>query len=107
MYGAILLNKDCNKVLLVTNFHNTNYSFPKGKVNENETGLNCAIREAWEEIGFSIKGLITENDKISIQARNGKLTTMYIITGIDEMTTFKTVTRGEIGRIECLIYFSA
>jgi mRNA-decapping enzyme subunit 2 len=36
------------------NFRCTNYSFPKGKVNENEEGIQCAIREVWEEIGFDI-----------------------------------------------------
>ena len=29
------------------NFRCTNYSFPKGKVNENEAGIFCAIREVW------------------------------------------------------------
>lgn len=32
----------------------TNYSFPKGKVNQNENEMDCAIREVWEEVGYDI-----------------------------------------------------
>jgi len=38
VYGAILLNQKLDSILLVMNYKCTNYSFPKGKVNENETG---------------------------------------------------------------------
>lgn len=67
VYGAILLNQALDKCLLVMNFRCTNYSFPKGKVNENESGLFCAIREVWEEIGFDIQNQITEEDFIELQ----------------------------------------
>ena len=36
------------------NYNKTLYSFPKGKVNENEKPIDCAIREVWEEIGYDI-----------------------------------------------------
>jgi len=35
------------------------YSFPKGKINEKENELVCAVREVWEETGLLV------NDKIS------------------------------------------
>jgi len=35
-----------------------NYGFPKGKINENESDIECAIREVYEEVGFNINGLI-------------------------------------------------
>jgi len=45
-YGAILLNDDLTKVLLVQSyFEKTSWGFPKGKVNEDEDPLRCAIRE--------------------------------------------------------------
>jgi mRNA-decapping enzyme subunit 2 len=47
VYGAIIMNKTADKILLVMNFNCTNYSFPKGKVNMNENGISCAIREVW------------------------------------------------------------
>lgn len=45
-YGAILLNEDMTKVLLVQSyFTKCSWGFPKGKVNELETPCNCAVRE--------------------------------------------------------------
>ena len=41
----------------------THYGFPRGKRNQDETDVLCAIREAREEIGFDITNLI--NPKVS------------------------------------------
>jgi len=54
VYGAILLNWEMDSILLVMNYRCTNYSFPKGKMNQNEMDYESAIREVWEEIGFNI-----------------------------------------------------
>lgn len=59
-YGAILLNQTLDKVLLVMNWKQTNYSFPKGQINQGETELDCAAREVWEEIGYSLTNSISE-----------------------------------------------
>ena len=40
----------------------THYSFPKGKINENEANMYCAVRETWEEIGFNTQKYISEGD---------------------------------------------
>ena len=51
-YGAILMNSDLDKVLLVQSyFAKSSWGFPKGKVNEDEDPLHCAIREVYEETG--------------------------------------------------------
>lgn len=45
-YGAIVLNNDLSKVLLVQSyFAKASWGFPKGKVNEEEDPRHCAIRE--------------------------------------------------------------
>lgn len=45
-YGAILLNEDMTQVLLVQSYWTkTSWGFPKGKVNQDEDPLNCAVRE--------------------------------------------------------------
>lgn len=45
-YGAILLNLDCSKVLLVQSYWTkSSWGFPKGKINEEEDPSHCAIRE--------------------------------------------------------------
>ena len=38
----------------------TVYSFPKGKINQGENGLDCAVREVWEEVGYDISKQIEE-----------------------------------------------
>ncbi|PLW24493.1 hypothetical protein PCASD_03423 [Puccinia coronata f. sp. avenae] len=53
--GAIMFNEDASQVLLVRGFkHNSSWSFPRGKINENELPKDCAIREVREETGFNI-----------------------------------------------------
>lgn len=45
-YGAILISDDSNHVLLVQSYWaKSSWGFPKGKVNEDEEPLHCAIRE--------------------------------------------------------------
>ena len=57
-YVVILLNSALNKVLLVQSYKGKKWGFPKGKVNENESGDVCAAREAEEEIGFNVDSLL-------------------------------------------------
>ena len=49
-YGVILLNSTLDKVVLVQSYKRKKWGFPKGKVNENESGEVCAAREAEEEV---------------------------------------------------------
>lgn len=45
-YGAILIDPSYEYILLVQGYHNReSWGFPKGKVQENESPLKCAIRE--------------------------------------------------------------
>lgn len=54
------MNETLDSVLLVMNYNQTVYSFPKGKVNKNESGVDCAKREVWEEVGYDISKKISE-----------------------------------------------
>ena len=53
-FGVILLNETLDKVLLVQSYWGGRWGFPKGKVNEGESGHQCAAREAEEEIGVNL-----------------------------------------------------
>ncbi|OAV94117.1 hypothetical protein PTTG_04289 [Puccinia triticina 1-1 BBBD Race 1] len=54
--GAIMFNEDATQVLLVRGFKsNSSWSFPRGKINENELPKDCAVREVLEETGFNIE----------------------------------------------------
>lgn len=97
--GAIILNPNKTKCLMVRGWKvSSPWSFPKGKINEDESRMSCAIREVKEEVGFDIEPFIKENEYIEFTNR-GKHTTFYLIQNIPETTLFATQTRKEIGDI--------
>lgn len=96
-YGAILLTPDMRNCLLVQSFFAKNsWSFPKGKVNENEEPDKCAVREVFEETGFDCGHLIDENAFIEGQTSNYQYTRLYIIKNVPVDTKFAPRTRNEI-----------
>ncbi|CAL8470769.1 g10311 [Coccomyxa elongata] len=95
--GAILLNTNMDKCLLVRGFKNSaSWGFPKGKVAKDEADAACAIREVREETGLDISDMLVEEECIErhIKQQRSKL---YIITGVEETTEFEPQVRGEIG----------
>lgn len=83
------------------NYNLTVYSFPKGKVNKDESGVECAKREVWEEVGYDISKKISEKDYLEFICEDtGQIQRMYIICGVNENHKFTTSTRYEIGLIE-------
>ncbi|XP_033333049.1 decapping mRNA 2 [Megalopta genalis] len=99
-FGAIVLNEDLTKVLLVQSYWAKNsWSFPKGKVNADEDPARCAVREVLEETGFDISNLIDENEYIESMI-NEQLVRLYIISGVQKDTKFQPKTRKEIKNVE-------
>ncbi|XP_060850912.1 m7GpppN-mRNA hydrolase [Rhopalosiphum padi] len=99
-YGAILLNEDMTQVLLVQSYWTkTSWGFPKGKVNQDEDPLNCAVREVYEEIGYDIGSVINKDDYIET-VLNDQINRLYIVPGVSMKTKFSPQTRNEIGSIE-------
>ena len=72
VYGVILLNKKLTKCLMVTPYGGTSWTFPKGKVNEGESPLDCAVREVYEEAGFSCSDMMREDLYIEWTDKNGQ-----------------------------------
>ncbi|ODN96275.1 hypothetical protein I350_08286 [Cryptococcus amylolentus CBS 6273] len=98
--GGIMLNKQGDKVVLVRGWKsNSGWSFPRGKINLNETLEACAVREVEEETGYDLTGMVKSEDRIQTHI-NAQEVTMFIVGGIDEGTVFETQTRHEIGAIE-------
>lgn len=96
-YGTILLSPDMQQCLLVQSFFAKNsWSFPKGKVNENEDPVKCAIREVYEETGFDCGHLINSNDFVEGQTSNYQYTRLYIVKNVPIDTKFAPRTRNEI-----------
>ncbi|CAG9804498.1 unnamed protein product [Chironomus riparius] len=96
-YGAILLTADLKNCLLVQSFFAKNsWSFPKGKVNENEDPCKCAVREVYEETGYDCSQLISEIDFIEGQTSNYQYTRLYVVKNVPIETKFCPRTRNEI-----------
>ncbi|KAJ2795000.1 mRNA-decapping enzyme subunit 2, partial [Coemansia furcata] len=97
--GAIILNEELNKVLLVKGWSSrASWGFPRGKINKDEPEWLCAQREVIEETGFDILPYLVEKHKIEIMQADQKIM-LYIITGIAEDTQFIPTTRKEISQI--------
>ena len=58
--------------------------FPKGKANEGEPDLECAVREIQEEIGFNIRPYINEEQFLKIETIKNKFVTLYLVKDVDE-----------------------
>lgn len=60
-YGAIIVDPSYEHILLVQGFYSReSWGFPKGKVQENESPIKCAIREVKERISFPFYPMIVK-----------------------------------------------
>ncbi|XP_002167956.1 m7GpppN-mRNA hydrolase [Hydra vulgaris] len=99
VYGAILLDEELENCLLVKGFHKKiSWGFPKGKVNKDEGGLECAAREVWEETGYDIRP-IAHPDQFIENTIHDHQVRLYIVAGVVKNFDFKPNTRGEIKEI--------
>lgn len=102
--GAILLNEAMDSVLLVRGWKSgASWMFPRGKINEHEDDLDCAVREVNEETGFDAKiaGLIPTDRRLksfemTMKDQNVKL---FVIPNVPMDFPFEPKTRKEIGDI--------
>jgi len=98
-FGCILVNKEESHVLMVTPWggKNKGWSFPRGKVDQSESPLSCAIRETKEEVGFDVTPLLPPTPSLLPMVLGG----FFVIGNVDdERVQFQTETRFEIGEIE-------
>ena len=61
-----------------------NLDFPKGKANEAEDDVDCAIREIREEIDLDVSGHINPERYIKVQTLKNKWIKLYLVMGINE-----------------------
>lgn len=101
--GGILLSKNNNNetvILMVQSYgKKSTWGFPRGKVDANETHIQCAIREIYEEIGYDCKSKINNNYYIDAVSK-GKYIKLFIMENIPYNTEFKTNTNFEIQNIQ-------
>lgn len=99
VYGVIMLSPDFKKMVLVCSYKGNSWSFPRGKVNQNEGTLACAVREALEETGFDATDYCREEDSLVTVEGTNKIIKLYIACNVPETTIFETQTRKEISKI--------
>ncbi|GBG29035.1 mRNA decapping complex subunit 2 [Hondaea fermentalgiana] len=102
VYGAVLLNQDMTRVLLVKGFKGNSWGYPKGKVNQHEEDVTCAVREVYEEIGYNCEGMIHPKDYVEFPTKKGqgKYMKLFIVRGVDESFNFGPRVRKEIAGIQ-------
>ncbi|CAL4101019.1 unnamed protein product, partial [Meganyctiphanes norvegica] len=99
-YGGLLLNENLSSVLLVQGYwHRASWGFPKGKINVDELGHDCAIREVLEETGFDIAPLIDPSQYLETVIGE-QYVRLYIIPGVPTNTEFCPKTKGEIKQLK-------
>ncbi len=97
--GCALLNADRSKLLLVQGTESSSWSFPRGKISKDESDVECAVREMYEETGFDASPYVDEEEYAERRIR-GKNYKIFFCSGIPEDTEFKPVARNEIRRIK-------
>jgi 8-oxo-dGTP pyrophosphatase MutT (NUDIX family) len=116
-YGTILLNDNCDKIVLCQIWKSKSWTFPAGKVNQNESGIEAGSRETYEETGFDpnccfgkAKEMLENGDVISwgplreedslaaIDA--GKRRTLYVCKGVPIDFPFAPIARKEVETIQ-------
>ena len=95
--GAIILDEEMEHCLLLRGIKNSStWGFPKGKVDQNEADIDCAVREVREETSLDISDRVAEENSIEIAVRSQRRK-MFIVSGIDRQTLFAPQMRGEVG----------
>tara|TARA_B110001452_G_C15178807_1_gene409481 strand:- start:105 stop:1133 length:1029 start_codon:yes stop_codon:yes gene_type:complete len=97
--GAIILNPNNTKCILVKSWNGKSWGFPKGKIDKDEDKADCAIREVHEEVGFDISPYLVAEHYVERQLAQ-QTVRLYIIRGVPDNTHFVTQTKKEIGAIE-------
>jgi mRNA-decapping enzyme subunit 2 len=98
-FGLIMLDAALEQVLLVQAYRGNSWGFPKGKANQGESGLDCGLREGFEETGFDARVRTKASDFIT-QNDGDKQCTLYIATGVPHDFPFGPRTRKEISKCE-------
>ena len=101
--GGILMNNAKDQVILVSSYKYNNRGFPKGKINEKETEVECAVREVKEETGIDISKIINEKEYIFLEGIDEKYLKLFVVCGIDEGIKLETLTRYEIEELKYLV----
>ena len=110
--GCYVFDKKNKKILTVCNHSFTNYSAPKGHLDDGENLLDCAIRELNEETGLSVDIINKyKKDMLSNPIRkyrvNDNLYTLYQFNIDDGSIVYNKlipIDKNEIGYVQWIDY---
>lgn len=99
-HGGILLDDALEHILLIRPWYGKTWGLPKGKISENETAFDAAVREVEEEVGFDMHDYVVDpvNDFLVSSGGEG-VTRMYVATGVPLDYPFEPQTRKEVAEI--------
>lgn len=97
--GVALFNKDLTKVVLVKGTESNTWSFPRGKISKDESDIDCAARECFEETSYDPRHALSESSSIE-RTIQGKSYKIYMVTNVPDDFNFQPIVRGEIAKIE-------
>lgn len=96
--GVALFDKTLTKLLLVQGTESKSWSFPRGKIEQDETDADAAIREAKEEVGLDLSPYLNEKEFIE-RTVNGKNYKIFLCKNIPDDVAYRPTVRNEINAI--------
>jgi mRNA-decapping enzyme subunit 2 len=97
-FGGIVLDEGMTHVLLVRAFKTKSWGWPKGKVNEGETDMECAAREVLEETGIDVSSRMHAEDFVAYY--NGmQLVKLFIASGVSRSVKAAPQVRKEVEEV--------
>lgn len=110
--GCYVYDKKNKKILTVCNREHTNYSAPKGHLENGEELIECAMRELHEETGMPMNDILKyKKDMLNNPVRNYRINdnmyTFYqfnIDDGCYIYSKLKPIDTGEIGYVQWVDY---
>nr|CUU98127.1 hypothetical transcript [Hymenolepis microstoma] len=92
---AVIFDEDWRHCLLGRGFYSSQWQFPGGKVERNETYADCVIRELKEELSFDSSVRISKGISVFTQSASRNVRAYFVETASTSVP-FKPKTRYEI-----------
>ncbi|KAF5139854.1 hypothetical protein G9O61_00g020240 [Vairimorpha ceranae] len=96
VYGCIIFSPKLDSILVVQeNGKNGSFGFPKGKKSKDEDGIECAIREVKEEIGYDVSNKIVKGLSVKLFEKMN----FYFVFNVKKSNKFVCNLKNEIANI--------
>ncbi|CAH8661179.1 unnamed protein product [Schistosoma rodhaini] len=96
--SMIIIDEHHKMILLVQGFYGNRWSLPGGKINQDESLVDCASREVMEETGLDLANRILPSLYID-RYIGGTLRRAFIVEGLPRTSRLKPGTKNEIEAI--------